>query len=50
MALLYVGVIILLQLAGFDTIGGGAIELQLLIGTVFATVAGILKIWRVVSR
>jgi len=50
MSLLYLGVIILLQIADIDTIGGEAIQLQIFLGVVFATVAGILKIWRAVSR
>lgn len=50
MALLYLGVMILLQLAGYDTISGEGIELQSLIGIVFATVAGVMKLWREISR
>lgn len=50
MALLYLGVMILLQIAGYDMISGESVELQALIGIVFASVAGIMKIWREVSR
>ena len=50
MALLYLGVIVLLQTAGYDMIGGEGFELQALIGIVFASVAGIFKIWREISR
>lgn len=50
MALVYVGVMILLQIAGYDMISGDGIQLQALIGSVLASVAGILKIWRQVSR
>ncbi len=50
MALLYLGVMVLLQIAGYDMISGEAVDLQVLIGIVFASVAGILKIWREVSR
>jgi len=50
MSLLYLGVMILLQIAGYDMISGEGSQLQALIGIVFASVAGILKIWREVSR
>lgn len=50
MALVYLGVMILLQIGGYDMISGEGINLQALIGIVFASVAGILKIWREVSR
>ncbi len=50
MALLYLGLMILLQIGGYDMISGEGIQLQALIGMVFASVAGILKIWREVSR
>lgn len=50
MSLLYLGVMVLLQIAGYDMISGEVIDLQVLIGTVFASVAGILKIWSQVSR
>jgi hypothetical protein len=47
MALLYLGVMILLEIAGYDVIRGDSIELQAFLGIVFATVCGIMKIWRV---
>ena len=50
MALLYLGVMILLQNAGFDMISGEGMDLQVLLAFVFACVAGIMKIWRQVSR
>jgi len=50
MALLYLGVMILLQIGGYDMISGESMDLQVLIGIVFASVAGIMKIWREVSR
>lgn len=50
MALLYLGVMVLLQIAGYDMISGESMDLQVLIGIVFASVAGVLKIWREVSR
>jgi len=50
MALLYLGVMVLLQIAGYDMISGECMDLQVLIGTVFASIAGILKIWRQVTR
>lgn len=50
MALLYLGVMMLLQSAGYDMISGDGMDLQALIGVIFASVAGILKIWREVSR
>lgn len=50
MALLYLGVMILLQIAGYDMISGEGVGLEALIGIVFASVAGIMKIWREVSR
>ena len=50
MALLYLGVMVLLQIAGYDMISGDGFELQVLIGSVLASVAGILKIWRQASR
>ena len=50
MAFLYLGVMILLQVAGIDTIGGEAIQLQAFIGILFGSVAGIMKMWRTLSR
>jgi len=50
MALLYLVVMVLLQIAGYDMISGECVDLHVLIGTIFASVAGILKIWREVSR
>ncbi len=50
MALLYLVLMVLLQVAGYDMISGEGIQLQALLGIVFASVAGILKIWREISR
>lgn len=50
MALLFLGVMVLLQIAGYDMIRGDGIQLQTLVAVIFASVAGILKIWREVSR
>jgi len=50
MALLYLGVMVLLQIAGYDMISGECMDIQVLIGSVFASVAAILQIWRQVSR
>jgi len=50
MALLFLGVMILLQIAGYDMISGEAMQLQVLLASVFASVAGIMKVWRQVSR
>ncbi len=50
MALLYLGLMILLQIGGYDMISGEGMDLQVLLGVIFASIAGVLKIWREVSR
>ena len=50
MAMLFLGLMILLQIGGYDMISGEGIQLQALIGMVFASVAGIMRIWREVAR
>ena len=50
MAMLFLGLMILLQIGGYDMISGEGIQLQTLIGIVFASVAGIMRIWREVAR
>ena len=50
MALLYLVVMCLLQIAGYDMVSGDDVGLQALLGVIFASIAGVLKIWREISR
>ena len=47
MALLYLGVMMLLQMGGVDIIND--VNFPAFVGSLFAVFAGVLKIWRVVS-
>ena len=48
MALLYVGVMILLTLSGVDVVND--VNFPMFLGFMFSVFAGVMKIWRVVSR
>ena len=48
MALLYLGVMILVQISGYDVVND--VNFPGYLGAVFAIVAGVIKIWREVSR
>lgn len=48
MALLYLGVMILLVLSGVDVVN--EVNFPIFIGSIFSVFAGVMKIWRVVSR
>ncbi len=48
MALLYVGVMILLTLSGVDVVND--VNFPMFLGFIFSVFAGVMKIWRAVSR
>jgi len=48
MAVIYVGVMILLAVSGVDVVND--VDFPIFLGFVFCVFAGVMKIWRVVSR